>query len=75
MNQQVQKEVRFYEGSYQFKRDVTDLNIHEDYIIMILAKQYEYRPTQKPLWADVLENGVLVNRFKFIYNQGLTVIN
>jgi hypothetical protein len=66
-----QNEVRFYEGSYQFKVNKTDLNITEDFITMILAKQYEYRPTQDILWAVVLEENKEVARYSFDYTLGL----
>ena len=66
-----QNEVRFYEGSYQFKVNKTDLNITEDFITMILAKQYEYRPTQDILWAIVLEENKEVARYSFDYTLGL----
>jgi hypothetical protein len=66
-----QNEVRFYEGSYQFKINKTDLNITEDFITMILAKQYEYRPTQDILWAVVLEENKEVARYSFDYTLGL----
>jgi hypothetical protein len=66
-----QNEVRFYEGSYQFKVNKTDLNITEDFIQMILAKQYEHRPTQDILWAVVLEEGKEVARYSFDYTLGL----
>jgi hypothetical protein len=66
-----QNEVRFYEGSNQFKANKTDLNITEDFIQMILAKQYEYRPTQDILWAVILEEGKEVARYSFDYTLGL----
>jgi hypothetical protein len=66
-----QNEVRFYEGSYQFKVNKTDLNITEDFIQMILAKQYEYRPTEDSLWAVVLEEGKEIARYSFNYTLGL----
>lgn len=66
-------QVSFYEGSYQFKVDNTDLNISEDYIQMQLAKQYEYRPTKETLWAETLIAGKK-ERFTFDYQKGLTKI-
>jgi hypothetical protein len=67
-------QVRFYEGSYQFKVQTTELNIDTDYIQMQLAKQYEYRPTKETLWAELLIAGEKERRFKFDYNTGLTEI-
>jgi len=69
-------EVYFYEGSYQFKSDKTPLNIHSDYIQMVLAKQHEYRTPDpdSPLWADVFEGGVHTHRYLFSYTNGLTDI-
>ncbi len=69
-----QNTVNFYEGSYQFQSDKTNLNITEDYVQMILAKQYEYRPTTETLWADVKISGI-TQRFTFDYNIGLTLIS
>lgn len=66
-----QNEVRFYEGSNKFKVNKTDLNITQDFIQMILAKQYEYRPTEDILWAVVLEEGKEVARYSFNYTLGL----
>jgi hypothetical protein len=66
--------VRFYEGSYQFKENKTDLNITEDFIQMVLAKQYEYRPTKESLWAVVLCSDIEVATYSFEYNTGLTKI-
>jgi hypothetical protein len=68
-----QNTVNFYEGSYQFQSDKTRLNISTDYIQMILAKQYEHRPTSESLWAEV-ENFGIKQRFSFDYNIGLTLI-
>ncbi len=68
------KEVRLYEGSYLFASIKTDLNITEDFIQMKLAKQYEYTLTKDCLWADILENGILKNRYSFTYENGLTTI-
>ncbi len=65
--------VNFYEGSSQFKSDKTHLNISPDYIQMQLAKQYEYRPTNETLWAEV-ENFGIKQRFSFDYETGLTLI-
>ncbi len=49
---------RFYEGSYQFKVEKTNLNINEGFIQYVLAKQYEYRETTESLWADVEVDGI-----------------
>ena len=68
-----QNTVNFYEGSYQFQSDKTPLNISTDYIQMILAKQYEHRPTSENLWAEVECFGIK-NRFSFDYNNGLNLI-
>jgi len=72
MENLAQNTVYFYEGSYQFQSDKTHLNISEDYVQMILAKQYEYRPTSECLWAE-LENFGIKKRFTFDYNKGLTL--
>jgi hypothetical protein len=72
MENLAQNTVYFYEGSYQFQSDKTHLNISEDYVQMILAKQYEYRPTTETLWADVKIDGI-TKRFIFDYNKGLTL--
>jgi hypothetical protein len=65
-----QNTVNFYEGSYQFASEKTHLNISTDYVQMMLAKQYEYRPTTETLWADVKIAGI-TQRFTFDYNTGL----
>lgn len=49
--------VKFFEGSYQFNSIETTLNIAEDFILMKLAQQYEYRATTETLWAQVTMNG------------------
>jgi hypothetical protein len=67
-------EVRFYEGSNQFKVNKTDKNISEEFIQMVLAKQYEYRPTTENLWAVVLYSNIEIARYSFDYNTGLTQI-
>lgn len=67
-----QNTVNFYEGYCQFKSEKTHLNISTDYVQMILAKQYEYRPTNKTLWADVQISGI-TQRFTFDYKTGLTL--
>jgi len=65
--------VNFYEGSYNFKTDETDLNISEDYVLMQLAKQYEYRLTKEDLWAEVYCNGEF-KRYIFDNVKGLSEI-
>lgn len=73
VNTAIQNKVNFYEGSYQFKSEVTNLNISEDFIQMVLAKQYEYRPTTETLWAErITTEGT--SRFKFDYTTGLEEI-
>jgi hypothetical protein len=72
MENLAQNTVYFYEGSNQFASDKTHLNISTDYIQMILAKQYEYRPTTETLWADVKISGI-TQRFTFDYQTGLTL--
>lgn len=72
MENLTQNVVNFYEGSYQFQSDKTHLNITEDYVQMILAKQYEYRPTAETLWADVVISGI-TQRFTFDYEKGLSL--
>jgi hypothetical protein len=42
------------EGSYQYAVIETDLNITEDFILMKLSKQFEYRPTNETLWASLI---------------------
>ena len=66
--------IYFFEGSEQFKSVDTDLNVHNDYIEMILAKQFEYRPTSETLWAKIMQKGKEVDRFQFSYTEGLTRI-
>ena len=68
------KEVRLYEGSYLFDSIKTDLNITEDFIQMKLAKRYESGFGKDCLWADILENGILKNRYSFTYENGLNTI-
>lgn len=70
MENLTQNSVYFYEGSNQFKSEKTNLNISDDYVQMILAKQYEYRPTTETLWADVQISGI-TQRFTFDYKTGL----
>jgi len=50
-------QVCFYEGSYQFDSISTTLNISTDFIQMKLAKQFEYRPTNESLWAELNLDG------------------
>ena len=65
---------KFYESSYQFKVESTELNISFDYVQMVLAKQYEYRPTQDSLWA-IVQTTEGEKRFIFDYANGLSEIN
>jgi nuclear transport factor 2 (NTF2) superfamily protein len=46
--------VQLFEGSYQYDVINTELKISEDYILMKLLNQYEYRNTKEILWADVI---------------------
>jgi hypothetical protein len=66
--------VSFYEASYQFKSESTDLNISEDFILMILAKQYEYRATKETLWAILSQDGQEVKHYEFDPATGLKEI-
>jgi len=50
----MKNQIRFYEGSSMYNLVETELNITEDFVLMKLAKQYEYRPTTETLWADVM---------------------
>lgn len=59
--------VNFYEGSYQFDSVTTELKVQEDFIEMQLAKQYEYRPTAKTLWATITQEGKEIARYRFTY--------
>jgi hypothetical protein len=61
----------FFEDSYQIKEVTTELNVTEDFIKKVLAVQYEYRPTTKPLWAEVSQNGRTIDRYEFNYSTGL----
>jgi hypothetical protein len=74
MNTQQINTANFYEGSYQYNTIETPLNITADFIQMKLAKQYEYRPTDEDLWAEVVVNGVR-SRYQLDYdNFSLTKI-
>jgi len=42
------------EGSYVYHAVNSELNISEDYILMKLSSQYEYRPTEESLWAELI---------------------
>jgi hypothetical protein len=50
--------LQLFEGPYQFDSIQTELNITADFIFYKLAKQYEYRETNKDLWAELNLNGV-----------------
>jgi len=69
------KRISFFEGSYQFKQETTNLNVSPDFIQKVLALQYEYRPTTEDLWAEVSENGQNIVRYQFNYQTGLTKLN
>ena len=68
MNTQQNNIAYFYEGSYQFNAIETPLNITADFVQMKLAKQYEYRPTEEDLWAEVVVNGVK-SRYQLDYDN------
>lgn len=68
MNTQQNNIAYFYEGSTQFKAVETPLNITADYVQMQLAKQYEYRPTDESLWADIVVDGIK-SRYQLDYNN------
>jgi len=63
--------VNFYEADYQFESIKTDLNIKSNFIEYKLAKQYEYRPTEKTLWATIIQDEEEVARFEFKYGVGI----
>jgi hypothetical protein len=75
MNAQTTQTVNFYEGSYQFESITTELNINPSFIEMKLAKQHEYRPTNKTLWATVHQDGKEISRLQFKYGVGLSNIH
>jgi hypothetical protein len=50
--------LRFYLGSYQFDSVTTDRHITTNFIKYKLAAQYEYRPTDETLWAEVVDGDV-----------------
>lgn len=60
--------VHFFEGTYQFNSIETNLNIHEDFILMKLSQQYEYRETTETLWAEVTNNGI-TTRYALDYSN------
>lgn len=60
-----------YEASYQFDKIETELNITPDFIFYKLAKQYEYRETNKTLWAELNLNGVATRYVLDYANFGL----
>lgn len=63
--------INFYEGSYLYNTIETDRNVSADFIEMKLAKQYEYRTTQKDLWATIHQNNKEVKRYELKYGIGL----
>lgn len=64
--------INFYEDSFLYDSITTPLNVSPDFIEMKLAKQFEYRPTKKTLWATIRQNSKEIARFKFQYGIGLT---
>jgi hypothetical protein len=52
-----------FEGSYQIMRKETELNINETYAQYHLAKQTEYRESNKGYWAAIIM-GNTERRFK-----------
>jgi len=65
--------INLYEGSYQFESILTHLDVKANFIEMKLAKQYEYRPTEKSLWATIVQNKQEVARFEFKWGEGLII--
>jgi hypothetical protein len=66
-----QKTINLFEGSYCFESISTGLNVSPDFIEMKLAKQFEYRATDSPLWATILQDGQEIARYWLKYGQGL----
>lgn len=63
--------INLYEGSYCFENISTNLNVSPDFVEMKLAKQFEYRPTDMPLWATIIKDGKEIARYWLKYGQGL----
>ena len=60
--------LRFYEGGYLFYSVETELNIAEDFVLMKLSEQYEYRPTKETLWAEVVIDDA-ITRYSLDYSN------
>ena len=69
----MKNQVRFYEGSSMYNLVETELNISEDFVLMKLAKQYEYRPTTETLWADVIIDNEITRYLLDYQNKSLIV--
>jgi hypothetical protein len=69
----MKNQIRFYEGSSMYNLVETELNITEDFVLMKLAKQYEYRPTTETLWADVIINNEITRYLLDYQNKSLIV--
>ena len=50
--------INFYEGSYLFDSIETEKNISSDFALMKLSMRYEYRATNKQLWAEITIAGI-----------------
>lgn len=71
--------VRFYEESYQYSakevlKPTTTSNLLSG-ILEELNHQFNYRPTEKSLWATVLENGKEVFRVSREAKSEVTVMD
>jgi hypothetical protein len=69
----MKNQIRFYEGSSMYNLVETELNISEDFVLMKLAKQYEYRPTTETLWADVIIDNEITRYLLDYQNKSLIV--
>jgi hypothetical protein len=65
-------QVNFFEGSDCFRTERSELTISEGFVEMVLARQYEYRPTTQDLWAEV-RTPEATTRYQLI--QGVGVID
>lgn len=72
-NKKSKTTISLFEGSYQFFREETELRVSEGYIQFKLAKQYEYRPTEKDLWAEVRYPDGSWIRYELNYHKNLLV--
>ena len=61
--------ITFYEGSNLMESIKTTKNITESFVEFKLAKNYEYRKSNK-YWADVIQNGI-GTRYTLEYGVGL----